>query len=408
MNIWESNIPGVDSIIIDVKIDNIAADITTDVKYRQTSQGYMPTSLYQLVSSPYSESNPPLTYLNDKESLMRGEVGNESCILQIDNATKNIIKEIGWDFEPEGTFQIKSEDVPDSGAASAYENHWFYIDKDIGAIKDPCWELSMPLADGSIRKLMLPDEDLTCCIPPIYNEEEYNININGDIECSLKFYGFIEGKRVKSYPFKICLELKPFIESATIEKITSHFPEDFYDAHFKVKYKGADYIMVFLEEEYGSSLPTQIIRGSDIATGVVEYITAPFCAWIHFEAENKYGKSEYVIALGPYGEVVSSYKTFLIEKGLTNQSYQPEASACLASNLISHKVLQDDEETDISNVLIRPQNIVFSTLERTLTGIWKVSYLNIYDEYVEFFRQDSKDGNCSLSHLLIPGFGLRK
>ncbi len=35
----------------------------------------------------------------------------------------------------------------------------------------------------------------------------------------------------------------------------------------------------------------------------LKYITAPYYAWIHISAENKYGKDVYTLELPPYGNV---------------------------------------------------------------------------------------------------------
>ena len=52
----------------------------------------------------------------------------------------------------------------------------------------------------------------------IDNEEQYQINVDGDIEAKLLFLLPSNGRELNATPFKISLELKPIIKYATIEK----------------------------------------------------------------------------------------------------------------------------------------------------------------------------------------------
>lgn len=199
---------------------------------------------------------------------------------------------------------IECEDISDNGHASAYFSYKFFIKESNLPIVDPTWTLKMTLKDGSIENVNLQDNGLSCTTPIIENEDRYKINVDGDIEAQLQFSCMLNGKEEKTIPFKIDFGLKPLIEYAVIEKIVDHYPYASYDAHYKVKYRGADIIEISLEEEYGGAVRSWYSREPYVTYGIVTSITSPFCAWIDFEARNKYGKSLYTIELGPYGEVV--------------------------------------------------------------------------------------------------------
>ena len=260
---------------------------------------------FQLQSPPFSGENPPFVFITDNNSLMTTNFNAGSYILQVDPITQSVLNELGWNIKSTPIIKIVSNDIEDTGLASAYTSHSFRIEKGNASVQNPKWEFILPLADGTLSSMILKDNNLSCNISPIADETKYKINSDGDIEGVLHFSCTINGKEVKATPFKIFLELKPFIEYALIEKIVDNTPYDSYNAHYRVKYRGADRIKVVVEEEYSSVITPKYLYEPYIATGVADYITAPFCAWIDFTAENKYGKSVYTIELQPYGEVAS-------------------------------------------------------------------------------------------------------
>lgn len=213
----------------------------------------------------------------------------------------------GSNTERQAQLTIISDDVPDTGLASAYEPHVFRIANTSYSVSNPTWKFSLPLADGSTQVNTLADNNLSCRIEAITDETPYKININGDIEGTLMFSCHINGKEVNATPFKVFLELKPLIENAEIVKIVDNSPYASYDAYYKVKYRGADKIKVDVEEEYSSIIKSCYIQEPYIAEGVADHITAPYYAWIDFSAENQYGKSTFTIELQPYGVVSTEY-----------------------------------------------------------------------------------------------------
>ncbi len=257
---------------------------------------------YKFMSPPYSLTNPPLVFLEDEMSLMGGVLNTGSHILQVDGITKDILKEIGWRLDESLPVRIVSQDIGDTGLASAYEPHAFSLDRGGQTITNPTWTLKLPKSDGSIETTILQDNGFTCSVPALSEIDSYKVNSDGDIEAKLYFSGILNGKEIKAVPFTIRLELKPLIEYAVIEKLEFNAAHDLYDAYYKVKYRGANRIEVSVEEEFGSILQVQDIWEPYVARGVTKTITAPFYVWIDFTARNDYGESVYTIELPPYGE----------------------------------------------------------------------------------------------------------
>ena len=153
------------------------------------------------------------------------------------------------------------------------------------------------------------DNNLSCSLEKIENVDKYIVNINGDIECTLRFTCEIGGQRVEALPFRVFLGLKPVIEC--VKMTTDGKPSNsFYNANYTVFYRGADYIKVSVEEEYGSILNTEYIYEPNIATGIARQIRAPYYAWIDFGAKNQYGTTTYTVELEPYGVIVDANDSY--------------------------------------------------------------------------------------------------
>lgn len=137
---------------------------------------------------------------------------------------------------------ITSDDFTGGVPESAYVPHVFAIEKGEQEIRNPQWILDMPLSDGTVETAYLADSNLSCQTEPIADYRKYLVDETGCIKASLSFSCTIEGKKETSAPFCFSLEVKPYIEYAKIEKIVDNSPYDSYNAHFSVKYWGAESI----------------------------------------------------------------------------------------------------------------------------------------------------------------------
>ncbi|MCM1141830.1 MAG: hypothetical protein NC453_24935 [Muribaculum sp.] len=264
---------------------------------------------FKLSSPPYTTSCPPFVFLDDESSLMRANLRAGDFILDIDQTTLSIINEMGWNIHIPKKIEISSEDIPESGLASAYRTHGFHIKNAGHAISNPKWTLSMPLPDGTTECIELPDDNLSCRIGPIEDETKYKVSQDGYIKASLDFACVINGSEETAFPFAIYFELKPYIEYASVEDIIDNHPFDSYNVHYKVKYRGADKIKVSVEEEYSPEIKVKYIREPYIAYGTADNVSDSFYVWIDFTAENEYGKTVHTIELQPGGVVSDGIKS---------------------------------------------------------------------------------------------------
>lgn len=142
---------------------------------------------YQIQSTPYSQANPPFSFVTDSRSLMTSNLHSGNYILGIDGITKDVLEYIGWGLFSEDDVWISSTDVPSTGIASAYSNHHFTVNSNVTDFTNPRWELSAEMSDGSVSTIELPDEGMACTVNAIDNESAYKIRLDGDIRMSLTF-----------------------------------------------------------------------------------------------------------------------------------------------------------------------------------------------------------------------------
>ena len=200
--------------------------------------------------------------------------------------------------------EIIGRDMDSTGLVSSYTGHDFYIGgADAAYLDHICWKYILPSSDGKENVVIQKSDTKDFSTPQIDDASKYHININGDIDAKIVLEGEVRGQKI-SCVYNLTLELKPRIKSVKVVKIVSNMPKyDSYDVYYDVEYVGSDELFISVEEEYGGAMSSQIIKEPFYAHVKSEYITAPYYAWIHILAENKYGKDVYTLELPPYGNV---------------------------------------------------------------------------------------------------------
>lgn len=200
--------------------------------------------------------------------------------------------------------EIIGRDMDSTGLVSSYTGHDFYIGgADAAYLDHICWKYILPSSDGKENVVIQKSDTKDFSTPQIDDASKYHININGDIDAKIVLEGEVRGQKI-SCVYNLTLELKPRIKNVKVVKIVSNMPKyDSYDVYYDVEYVGSDELFISVEEEYGGAMSSQIIKEPFYAHVKSEYITAPYYAWIHILAENKYGKDVYTLELPPYGNV---------------------------------------------------------------------------------------------------------
>ena len=196
---------------------------------------------------------------------------------------------------------ITGNDIPESGLASAYISHSFRIDGEgIGNITDGKWAFVLPSSNGEETVVKSAEDGLTFDIDSLSNPDDFTISKDGIICGKIRFSGILDGHAV-DLQLDVTIDLKPLISNVTCEtqKIEGY---DSYNAFCSAEYKGADYVYVGVEEEYGSGKMTQFLKKPYSGRFVCRDITSPYYAWIDIEAVNKYGRTVYTIELPPFDD----------------------------------------------------------------------------------------------------------
>lgn len=256
---------------------------------------------YKMYTPSDYENTKSLVYLDNIQSLMHYSLDKSSKKLQIDSITANVLNKLGWDAVASNQNNIKiiGSDIPESGIASAYTSHLFYLEgegKD--KISNARWGFYLPTIDGNESLQKSAEGTLSFSIDKISAPDDYAVNVNGDIYGKIRFTGLLDGSMI-NLQYNVTIELKPSISNVTFVTQNNE-NDDSYDVVCKVDYKGSDYLYVTLEEEYGSSLRSQFVREPYLAHFVCSDITSPYYAWIDIKVENQYGSEVYTIELPPY------------------------------------------------------------------------------------------------------------
>ena len=264
---------------------------------------------YKMYTPKTFKNGQSLVYLDNHNSLMNYELNTYSKIFQIDTVTTNVLKALGWKIAPvDSKIKIIGEDMDETGRASAYSSHHFILQTPVSEIKDAKWQFILPLNTGEETLISESQNSLDFNIPQINYPNNYQININGDIYGKIIFTGTILDKKISDI-YYVTLELRPQIKNVKIERKIAHAKEPSYDTYFTVEYTGSNQLFVSVEEEYGTSLATQVVKEPFFAHVKASYITAPYYAWIDITAENKYGKDTYTIELPPFDEFQNTKET---------------------------------------------------------------------------------------------------
>lgn len=202
-------------------------------------------------------------------------------------------------------YSIASNDVANTGIASAYSSHSFYITPSSADFSKCSWSLVLTLADGSSVVDCVSNEQ-TFTIPQISDTEKYEHSVEGEICGTIKFNGVINSKNIElSYPLR--LDLKPRILSAKVLSTkTNSENSNYYDAVVEIKYEGSNYVHAYVEEDY-SPLLKYYYSSTPYYTKMELTDIASWCdAWFNITVRNDYGSDNYVLKLSHNNGAVDS------------------------------------------------------------------------------------------------------
>lgn len=286
------------------RLENISSTSSTAISdFVQQDSGYLyvlkANEKYKLYAPEVYDEYKSLMYMLDTESLMYYNETDDSTNkdLIVDDVTIDILNAMGWNI-PNKDFRIVGRDIDETGIASAYTNHTFYIQSTGMNITNHSWEYRLPLKSGGyVTIATATSQEFT--IPAIINADIYEQTLEGDIRGVITFTGLYDNEEIKD-TYNITLELEPCILSAEVVDISqSDNYDDFYNAIVDVYYTGCHYLYAYVEEEYSSYMNTYYSDRPYYTQLRLNDIDGYGYAWINIVVRNNYGSDNVILEI-PY------------------------------------------------------------------------------------------------------------
>lgn len=256
---------------------------------------------YKLYAPKKFDVNRSLRFLTSAESLMYYK-GEGKIDMPVDDVTLSLLGATGWSMADDAKVKIAGRDIDDTGIASAYKSHTFYIMAGDKAVSDRRWECRLPLKSGGYETIATSaDEEFT--VPAIAegDEDRYGRTIDGDIRALVTLEGKAGGEDVKS-EYVMTLEMKPRILSAGLVSVEPDEDNDSYNkVTIEVRYEGSNDISAMLSEKSGPFIYPCTSYTPYYATMTFTYIDLTDGASVEVYAENAYGRDTAVIEIPPKG-----------------------------------------------------------------------------------------------------------
>lgn len=193
--------------------------------------------------------------------------------------------------------RIKCLDMDDTGIGSSYKNHTFMLDDNELQIDSYRWTFFLKNKAGTYESISTGNSS-TFTIEKITNQDQYHINVNGDLDGKIECTYSAAGKELSAEPFKVTLEQKPQILS--ISDINQTWDNYNFTLDFNVEYAGAERFYIEIEEEYCYNVRTQRIDKPFFAHVTTGKISGLYYSWVTVEVSNQYGTSRQTLEFPPY------------------------------------------------------------------------------------------------------------
>lgn len=256
---------------------------------------------YKLYAPKNFDVNRSLRFLTSAESLMYYK-GEGKIDMPVDDVTLSLLGATGWSIADDAKVKIVGRDIDDTGIASAYKSHTFYIIAGDNAVSDRRWECRLPLKSGGYETIVTSaDEEFTVPAVAEGDEDRYGRTIDGDIRALVTLEGKSGGEDVKS-EYVMTLEMKPRILSAGLVSVEPDKDNgSYYDVTIEARYEGSNDISAMLSEESGSFIFPCTSYTPYYATMTFTDIDLTDGASVEVYAENAYGRDTAVIEIPPKG-----------------------------------------------------------------------------------------------------------
>ena len=256
---------------------------------------------YRLYAPKTFDNSASLVYLDESSSMMYYDLTEGDKVFQVDAATVDVLRSIGWNVQKK-TIQIVSDELSPTGIASAYQPHTFRLNAtNHSALSDVRWSFSLRTKAGRDTIIASVQNQTEFCISAIENETLYERNVNGDLYGLVEVSAWVDGELMKD-AYRVSLELKPKVLSSVVTSRQCSASGDTYEMDITVGYVGSDVLLTTVEEENSSTQISQYVYEPFQAHCHFSDLSSESYLWIDLSVENDYGVDVKTLEFGPLNE----------------------------------------------------------------------------------------------------------
>lgn len=253
-------------------------------------------STYDLYAPKIYEPYRSLLYFKNDSSLMSYSLAEGNASMQIDDATVDILNAIGWKTFTIGD-KIVGSGISSNGIGSAYEPHTFKLNPSQQDADGYEWTFKLKTKSDGFSTVSTGNES-SFTIGKIQNPDDYFVNLNGDLEGLVECTYIVDGRARKANSLMLSLELLPIIDYIS-EPVLNYNGDYTFNASFTIGYKGADYAVVEVEEDFNKIVRAYRFYEPFIAHAKTGKITSLYDSWITVIIRNKYGETVETMHFAP-------------------------------------------------------------------------------------------------------------
>lgn len=255
-----------------------------------------PQSRYPIYSPNNYEPFSSLAYFDCEDSLLSYSLGEGDVCLDIDNATLEVLKALGWDL-PDGDASIVCADIDETGIGSSYIPHTFSLGISNVPVTSYEWKYYLKNKSGEWSCISTATTP-TFTIDKVGATDNLFVNLNGDLDGRIECEYTVGTTRFSASPLCLSLEQKPIILS--IENIVEDRDLYSFKVSFVVNYRGADNVEMTVDEEYSPFGTFTIIQEPYSAHCKTFSIISLYWSWVTVTVRNQYGKVSETLEYEPF------------------------------------------------------------------------------------------------------------
>ncbi len=241
-----------------------------------------------------------LALLDNPASLMHYNPGVGSKRFAVDNVTFDVLRAIGWQFEPsvsDSPITINPMATNPDGIFCAYQPHGFAaLIQDGANAENISWVYELPDAAGEYHTIKSSADDSAFEIPALSSVSQYKRNAEGYVEGHLRLTAMVNGRN-ESAEYDVLLSLAPKILSAHVTDVTYTADGRGYSVTITINHVGSDYLRIYLEEEYNGAFRSKMVNQPNTAVVTFDNVSPYVYIWFDINAYNDYGSDAYTIEL---------------------------------------------------------------------------------------------------------------